>query len=274
MQFDLAIAFRVTPLFGKKHVRFESKYDLVKAGFDSLARSLEGVSYHLTVILDGCPKEYEDIFREKVSRDCLEIIHTNKIGNSPTFLLQLSILLEQIFADYVYFAEDDYFYIAKFSEMLQFMKSNSSVDFVSPYDHPDLYLNHGSHPYEKTKVKFGDREWKDVMSTCCTFLTSKKILKEAEDMIASYKKLSDHRMWYLITRKISLLKFFSSTIGRPHIRTTLFLFYYLIKYHKRVYHLWVPEPTIATHLQKNCLSPNINWDLYLPPEKKKYNDKS
>lgn len=274
MQFDLAVAIRVTPFLGKKHIRFESKYDLVKAGFDSLAKSLEGIPYHLTVILDGCPKEYEDIFKEMVSEDRLNIIHTNKIGNSSTFLLQLSILLEQTFADYVYFAEDDYFYIAKFSEILQFAKSNSSVDFVSPYDHPDLYLDHGPHSYRKTKVKFGDREWKDVMSTCCTFLTSKKILKETKGMITSYKKLSDHRMWHLITRKISLFKFLYSIKSRPHIRTTFFLLYYLMKYHKHVYRLWVPEPTIATHLQRNCLSPNINWDLYLPSEKKEDNNKS
>jgi len=267
MQFDLAIAYRATPLFCKKHIRFESKYDLVKASFDSLARNLEGVPYHLTVILDDCPKEYEGIFREKVSGDCLKIIHTDKIGNSPTFLLQLSILLEQTYADYLYFAEDDYFYIGKFSEMLQFMRSNSPVDFVSPYDHPDLHIEGGPHRYEKMKIKFGNREWKDVMSTCCTFLTSKKVLEETKEMLATYKKLSDHRMWYVITRKIPLFKFLQSTPGRPHIRTTFSLFYYLMKNHKRVYHLWVPEPTIAAHLQRNCLSPNINWDLYLPPEK-------
>jgi hypothetical protein len=273
MQFDLAIAIRVTPLFGKKHIRFESKYELVKASFDSLVGALAGVSYHLTVILDGCPKEYEDIFREKVSEDCLRIIHTDKIGNGPTFLLQLSILLEQTFADYVYFAEDDYFYIGKLIEMLQLINSNFSVDFVSPYDHPNLYQKPGSHPYKIIKIRFGNREWKDVMSTCCTFLTSKKTLEETKDTITSYRILSDHRMWYLITRKIPLFRFLTPIKWRPPIRTTLLLFYYLTKNHKHAYRLWVPEPTIATHLQRNCLSPNIDWDLYLPPERRKFGDK-
>lgn len=280
MQFDLAIAIRVTPTFGKNHIRFESKYELVNASFHSLVRALEGVSYHLTVILDGCPKEYEDIFRGKVGEDHLKIIHTDKIGNGPTFLLQLSILLEQTFADYVYFAEDDYFYIGRLVEMLRFMNSNFSVDFVSPYDHPDLYKKHGLHQYKITKIRFDDREWKDVMSTNCTFLTSKKALEETKELMASYSKLWDYRMWYLITRKMPLFRFLTFTRQRPPIRRTAhLLFYYLMKNHlwvpyRPVHHLWVPEPTIATHLQRNCLSPNIDWDIYLPPEKRMFGDKS
>jgi hypothetical protein len=167
-------------------------------------------------------------------------------------------------SEYVYFAEDDYLYIDPVREMLELLSNNRFIDFLSPYDHPDYYFRKDLHPYKICYLKYGNRLWKNVMSTCCTFMTRKRTLKEVYALLQSYKKIGDHYMWYLLTRRIPLKNMMKIS---PHPRY-LHKMAYLIKFmrkssSKRAYSLWAPEPTIATHMQQNCLSPKINWNKYL-----------
>jgi len=264
MTFSLSIALRVSPFLNSKHIYFKSKYVLVETCFKSLITALNGIDYELFVILDGCPDHFQKIFEEHVEKNRLKITKTNGIGNSATFLLQIFLLSNIASSEYVYFAEDDYFYIGHLKQMLEFIRRKSFVDFLSPYDHPDYYFRKDLHPYRIPILKYGDRVWKNVMSTTCTFLTKKRLLEEVDELLKSYVKIGDYLMWYILTRKISAINIFKIiTYNQRNIPREVFLLHYLLKtFNRRSYNLWVPEPTIATHMQKGCLSPGIDWNLY------------
>jgi len=86
------------------------------------------------------PVEYEALFQRFFTAQDSVLLKLNGIGNLETFVQQVSILAEQEAADIVYFAEDDYFYLPGALEvMVDFLRMNSGVDFLSPYDHPDCW---------------------------------------------------------------------------------------------------------------------------------------
>ncbi|MEM3489171.1 MAG: hypothetical protein QXO75_05895 [Nitrososphaerota archaeon] len=275
MSYDLSIALRISPFLNSRHIYFASKYELVETCFKSFITALSGIDYELFTILDGCPDCFEKMLRKNVEESRLKVIRTNKIGNNATFMLQIQILSNKASSDYVYFAEDDYFYVEHFKHLLEFIRKNRFIDFVSPYDHPDYYLRKDLHPYRIIKLAYNNRIWKNVMSTTCTFLTKKEILRETCEILKSYARIGDYFMWYVLTRKISLIDFLKIVIAfhrrniktiafhQQHLLKEAFLLKYLIKTPGTKYHLWVPEPTIATHMQKDCLSPGINWNHLL-----------
>lgn len=264
MLYDLSIALRISPFLNNKHIYFTSKYELVETCFKSFIAALGGIDYELFAILDGCPDSFEKMLRKNVEESRLKIIRTDRIGNNATFMLQIHILSNKASSDYVYFAEDDYFYVEPLKHVLEFIRRNSFVDFVSPYDHPDYYFRKDLHPYKVFSLTYSNRIWKNVMSTTCTFLTRKEILKEVNEFLKSYARIGDYLMWYVLTRKINPVSFLKIiTYHQRDFPKEVFLLHYLQKIsNKRRYNLWVPEPTIATHMQKNCLSPKINWNLY------------
>ncbi|MBC7091104.1 MAG: hypothetical protein H5T50_04245 [Nitrososphaeria archaeon] len=260
MDYSVSVALRVAPNLNSKQVYFRSKYDLVKVCFKSLLRALDGLDFELFVILDGCPKSFEKIFRENVGGNVLKILNVYMIGNSATFLLQIFLLSTHASSEYVYFAEDDYFYIDSIKEMLELMSKKSFIDFLSPYDHPDYHFRRDIHPYKIVSFNYGGRLWKNVMSTCCTFMTRKNILDETCLVLESYKDVGDHFMWHLLTRKLPVKNFIKVNYHPSYLRRLMFLLNYERKFSKkRAYSLWAPEPTIATHMQKGCLSPKIDW---------------
>jgi hypothetical protein len=112
---SVSIALRVSPTLNSRHIHFKTKYELAKACFESLIRALEGLDFELFVILDGCPKPFEKIFRENVEGHNLKIVNVGGVGNSATFLLQTLILSDLSSSDYVYFAEDDYFTVKEWT---------------------------------------------------------------------------------------------------------------------------------------------------------------
>ncbi|MEM2915256.1 MAG: glycosyltransferase family 2 protein, partial [Candidatus Bathyarchaeia archaeon] len=132
MPYDLSIALRISPILNSQHIYFTSKYDLVECCFKSFVMALNDIDYELFAILDGCPKYFEKILSKYAEETRLKIIRTKGIGNSATFLLQILILANNASSDYLYFAEDDYFYVGHFRHLLDFMHKNSFVDFVSP----------------------------------------------------------------------------------------------------------------------------------------------
>ena len=259
MRYDLSVALRVYPSLNKKHLYFKTKYDLVKVCFDSLLKSLEGMAFEIMVILDGCPSEYENLFNQKVECGNLSIYNVDSIGNAGTFLAQVSLLCDRAKSEYVFLAEDDYFYIGKIKDLLGFAVGNSDiVDFVTPYDHPDYYRNHPFHRYRRVYLEYGNRIWKQMGSTTCTFLTTRKTLEETKDVLRYYVSLGDYFMWNLLTRKNSVLRF--SHFRSLKYKMPFAIYAYLKNLSGKRYNLWAPEPTVATHLQKYCLSPGVDWD--------------
>jgi hypothetical protein len=260
---DLAIAYRIYPGVSKNPAFFST--DKLKLSTMCL-RSFKGALGSLTVkiwaILDGCPPEYEELFRGTFDRDELEVVSLEKIGNLPTFALQIDLLTKQTAAQFVYFAEDDYFYLPNALEkMVEFMRANKDVDFVTPYDHPDSYNT--SSRFERHQVRpFVDRYWRTASSTCLTFLTSRETLQRTQSTFRTYCRGNwDCPVWLSLTQKYELANprvhwsnFFRFAIWGQTLRWGLGALLF-----QRRYRLWVPMPTLATHMESPCLSPLVDW---------------
>ncbi len=260
---DLAVAYRIYPGVSKSPAFFpDDKFKLSEMCLHSFKRSLGGLRVKIWALLDGCPPEYEVLFR-KVFRDQeIEMVPLNSIGNFATFSLQIDLLTKQTESDYVYFAEDDYFYFPNALEkIIAFMRDNPDVDFIAPYDHPDSYMT--SSRFERHLVKpFGDRYWRTASSTCLTFLTSRKNLNCTKAIFRTYCQGNmDCPIWLALTQKHELMD------PRVHWRDLFRLktwvktwrWGYRALVFGRRYQLWIPMPSLATHLESSCLSPLIDW---------------
>ena len=261
--FDLAVAYRIYPGVSRSPAFFSSdKFRLSEMCLRSFQRSLGGLRVKIWVLLDGCPPEYEALFRDVLRDYDLEIVTLDKIGNLGTFSQQIDLLMKQNDAEHVYFAEDDYFYFPNALEkMIAFMRENRDVDFVTPYDHPDSYYT--SSRFEQHYVKpWGDRYWRTASSTCLTFLTSREILKQTASIFRSYSSGNmDCSLWLSLTEKLRLAnpKIHLHDLDRLKIWAKAWIWGTRSILFGRRYRLWSPLPTLATHMESTCLAPIVDW---------------
>jgi len=263
---DVAVAYRIYP--GAKSPAFfpNEKFRLSEVCLRSFKRSLGNLRIKIWAILDGCPPEYEKLFRDVLTDENLEILQLDKIGNRGTFSLQVDLLTRQTEAEYVYFAEDDYFYFPDALErMVLFMRANPDVDFVTPYDHPDSYDTSSRH--ERHLVRpFGDRYWRTASSTCLTFLTSRKNLLRNESLFRSYATGNmDCPIWLALTQKLGLgdPRVHCHNLFRMKIWGKTWLWGFRNILFSRAYRLWTPMPTLATHMEAGCLAPLVDWETVI-----------
>ncbi len=263
---DLTVAYRIYPkISGSPAVFSDDKYKLSEFCLKSFKNSLGDLKVKMFVLLDNCPPKYKDLFLKYFDAEDLNFIELDGIGNQSTFSLQIKLLLNQKFSEIIYFAEDDYFYLPnQFRDMFDFLKENKDVDFVSPYDHLDYYKN-TIHEY-KTSIKLSkNRHWRTAGSTCLTFLTTKSVLQKTKNTFLTYEKgNTDLGLWLSITKH-------SMNSPKILIKSSKNLFvlkslYKILLYNKtqifrgKRWTLYVPIPSIATHLEKEYLSPSHDWE--------------
>ena len=260
---DLAIAYRIYPGVSKTPAFFPTdKFKLSEMCLRSFKAALGGLNIKMWALLDGCPPAYEELFRGTFQSHELEILSLNKIGNLATFSLQIDLLTKQKDSPYVYFAEDDWFYLpGALEKLLVFMRQNKDVDFATPYDHPDSYFT-ASRSERHLIRPFGDRYWRTATSTCLTFLTRQETLIRTESILRTYSRGNwDCPMWLSLTQKAELanLRVHWNNLFRMVIWAKTFWWGFRRLFFGRRYRLWVPLPALATHMEAPCVSPLVDW---------------
>lgn len=264
--FDLAVAYRIYPKVSKTPALHpEDKLLLSERCLDSFVKSLGSLRVKVYVLLDGCPPEYEQLFRKFFAPDHLEIIHCPAIGNQATYKRQIEILSAQEDADTVYFAEDDYFYLDNALEEAFRVIQNPEVDFLSVYDHLDYYDHPLHQTYQSRIALFGNHHWRTAASTCLTFMAQKSTLLESAEMLQTFSEGNrDVSLWMSLT-KTALFEHLKPKNPmpkeKPFVRHSKRAWKFSLKQHlfgKR-YALWCPIPALATHLESKHLSPAIEW---------------
>ncbi len=270
---DIAIVYRIYPKISKVPAAFpDDKLKMSELCLSSFKRALSGISFKLWVILDNCPSQYNELFK-KYFGDEVELIPTPQIGNPGTFGMQMDILLAQNEAEIVYFAEDDYFYLDNaFLEMLEMMKSQHKPDFLTPYYHLD-YDTMDLHRWNKSEITFRKRDWRTENTTCMTFMTTKKILKQTERVFRTYtRKNYDASLWLTLTKKKIfnpiiypqyLFKEFSTfkILGKAWLYSAVDLLF------GKPYKLYAPVQSLGTHLDSKFLAPGVDWHILFEKEK-------
>jgi hypothetical protein len=266
--YDLAVAYRIYPRVSKTPALFpEDKLKLANACLKSFKASLGTVRAKMFVLLDGCPPEYDRLFLDTLGSAHCELVRLNSVGNQATFSAQIDLLLNQTVSDFVYFAEDDYFYRPnQFPLMLSFLQQHADADFVSPYDHPDYYSLQ-LHKRPCMVRFFGDRHWRTAASTCLTFLTRKQILKQTRSTFRTYARRNlDVSLWmsltkHTVTNPMAILRCSRELWQTGAYAAMSWAHNWPQLIFGRRYNLWSPIPAIATHMEKSLLSPGIDWHL-------------
>jgi hypothetical protein len=265
--YDLAVAYRICPHLSRTPppVFADSKYNLAGLCLRSFKASLDGLRVKLWVILDNCPKEYEDLFTSLWPGDDLVFVRCPGIGNAATFGKQIEVLAGQNDAEFVYFAEDDFFYLpGRFHLMLDLIRNHADVDFCSPYDHPDFY-NHSFHLHHMRIKSEQGQVWKTANGTVCTFLTRQSTLQQTRSTLFSYaRKNSDATMWLSLTKQHVLNP--CDLLVQPFIfpfrgwsLACAWCFNWRQILFGRRYTLWIPVPALATHMVAALLAPYVDW---------------
>jgi hypothetical protein len=270
--YDIAVAYRICPVVAKQTpIYHNDKYKLSELCLYSFKKSLGSLKAKMIVLLDNCPPEYEKLFRKYFKKDDLDIIKLEGIGNQATYNMQIDLLSKQNFSDIIYFAEDDYFYFPdKFKTMIDFLNENKDVDFISVYDHLDLY-NNELHNHQNYIKVFGNHHWRTANSTCLTFLTTKSTLIRAKRTIASFSRGNhDASMWISLTKRklnpyMALIYMFRNWDLFGIIAKAWYYCWPQILFGKR-YKLWIPIPAFATHMLSKYLAPAISWQKEIAEE--------
>jgi len=285
-KFDIAVAYRCYPGISKIPKYWEdNKLQMIICWLKSMVVCLWDIKAKFFIIADWIPQEREEIIKKSVWKNEVSYVYTDCIWNWKTFEKQIDILLKQTDSDIVFFAEDDYLYNIDdqnwFYEAIQLLKGWKS-DFVSLFDHPVVY-RWAFMRYKKYFILTKYRIWKTEASTCLTFMTTKKVLKETKHIFDFYVKWCwDYPMWICLTKinvfrfldidwnvkswlpswkKPSLIQKLLWNFPRQYIYVFMAWFYWWkqILFWKK-YKLYVPTPSVSTHLESTDIAPIVDWD--------------
>jgi len=265
-QFDFAVAYRIYPKLAASSEGLpycENKFRLAEACLRSFRLSLGPLRPKIWVLLDSCPATYQDLFLKYFDANQIVLLPFDGIGNRGSFDKQIDILLEQRVSEFVYFSEDDYFYVPnQFEHMLNFLRRYEDAEFVSPFDHLDCYTL-PFHNFSKHLRFAANHHWRTAASTCLTFLTTRNTLRSTENIFRSYAhKNYDASLWISLTKHASPLfraRDHDERIWLWKIVAKSWLHGWRQILFGRRHRLWVPVPGIATHLDAHALSPGIDW---------------
>jgi hypothetical protein len=270
---DIAIAYRIYPGVSKTPIVFsDDKLKLTEVGVSTLKKSLGQLRSKIFFLLDNCPLAYEAMIKKYFTEHEAIFIHYEGIGNLATFGKQIDLLLLQTDSEIIMFAEDDYIYKPReLEKAVDLFSANEEIDFVTPYDHSDSYSLpiHTRHQYEI--IIHAGLHWRSSASTCLTFLTTKKTLKRTESIFRSYCHNNwDSSLWFALTKyNVATLKsiflFINDTFLFKTVIKSWLYGWRQILFGKR-YKLWQPMPSIATHMEKTGLAPNVDWGKMITSE--------
>jgi hypothetical protein len=266
--YDMAVAYRIYPKVSSHAppIFKDDKYKLSELCLKSFKNSLAGLKVKMWVLLDNCPPAYEKLFTDLWPVEDLVFVRFPGVGDATTFHAQVRLLMEQTDAEIVFLAEDDYFYLPnEFHLALKFMRQNPEVQFISPYDHPDIHNTELHRLPRQTKTCAG-REWLSCSSTTHTFLTTRAMLDASKGVfLADYGKISpDLSKWLALTKKrvFNPYVFIRWAIIKRFWAGSIFYAWYFcwrqILFGRR-FNLWIPHPSIANHMVAGMEAPDIDW---------------
>ncbi len=194
--------------------------------FINLLKTIEGKNIDLHLIMDG---KIEDNWIKKYNDKYIshEIVGGN-MRDAGWQMFKIALDLNSIEDnDLIYFLENDYLHVDGWSDkVIDLYKTFDNLNYVSLYDHGDKYF-HPNYDDLVSKIFVSNtHHWRTMMSTCGSFIVSKKLWKEDYDFHVSLE--GDHNKWLAIAEEK----------GR---------------------FLLTAVPGLSTHCMEGLLSPTIDW---------------
>lgn len=134
----------------------------------------------LTVIADNCNSDTLD-FLQSIK---LLFLSTN-FGNAGSLNYAIELAIKECEdEELIYFCEDDYLHLESAPKLLQ--EGIKRSDYVTLYDHPDKYTSQYNGGEFSKVIKTDSSHWRYTISTCMTFATKVKTLKEDLEIWKKY----------------------------------------------------------------------------------------
>lgn len=197
----------------------EDKFKLNELCLKSFITAYASVKPKIVFLCDYCGDEYHELI-ETVPFNTES--HFTSIGINHTCLMQYDLARKQ--DDLILFQECDYLYRPNTGE--QMVEAIESLGIVSPYNHLNFYLDKTIHSSEATLKLVGNQIYRSVERNTMTFGLRPDILRDHFDIFEKYGYL-DNDVWRDLGDQ-----------GHP---------------------LFVPIPSIATHMVKDYLAPQVDW---------------
>lgn len=168
------------------------------------------------------------IIADHMPKEWLEIfegfpIVETQLGNVGTFHWQLETVSNLEPDEKVFLVEDDYLWTD--DAIYKIELALDELDLVSPYDHPGHYTEPRFKDQPKKMVLVGNHTYREAPSNTLTFATKAGLVRSSLDLMKSYG-ISDHPMFQALGAQ-----------------------------------MYVPVPSLATHMVEGLLAPNVEWDI-------------
>jgi hypothetical protein len=199
----------------------ENKFKLNELCLKSFIGAFVDVKPEVHFLLDFCGEEYKQMVDEVCPFK--KTWEFTKLGINGTMLRAYEIAAEA--EDYILMNECDYLWVPQTGKL--FLEALRELDIVSPYDHLNFYIDKKIH-LETCEIKLiNGYHFRTTERNTMTWGTHSKTINQYYDYFVRYGYLDD-----LIWQDLALEG---------------------IK-------LWVPVPSMATHLCKNFMAPSVNWE--------------
>lgn len=171
------------------------------------------------------------IISDNVPTDWYELFRSfnvlkSKTGNVATFHRQLEEVFKLDDEEKVFLVEDDYLWTKGSIEKIE--RALDYVDLVSPYDHPGHYIEERFKNEPKRMILIDTQTYREAPSNTLTFACRAKIIKNNVRVIKRFG-INDHGMFQELQRLGTIM--------------------------------YVPVPSLATHLVEGLLAPNVEWNV-------------
>lgn len=199
----------------------EDKFKLNKLCLRSFERAFIDVCPDTHFLLDHCDDRYEEMIDKEIGWGYS--IERTELGINGTMLRAYE--LASTYDDFVLFQECDYLYHTLSGVLM--LSAMNELGIVSPYDHLNFYQDKSIHSPTCDIALVNNYHYRSVERNTMTWGCHSDIIKNNLDIFMKYGYLDDE-VWKEL----------------------------LYAGHK----LWVPVPSLATHMVKDYLAPGIDWE--------------
>lgn len=200
----------------------EHKYALNSLCLKSFVHAFADVKPDMHFLCDYCPEEYREMISLIVPKSWNTEIEFTNIGINETMMRSYEIARDE--NDIVLFQECDYLYRPNSGQLL--LDGVKEFGLVSPYDHLNFYKDKSIHSENVTLRLVGDTHWRTTERNTMTFAVTPEAYHSGYEIFKKYGYL-DSDVWHE-----------NRAIGNQ---------------------LWVPIPSIATHMVKDWMAPSVEW---------------
>jgi len=211
-----------SPLSAKPPIFADDYFKLNELCLRSFCLAYGDIKPKVIFICDNCPEErYRELL--KIVPFEHEIMFT-KLGINDSCLLQYELARAEN-DEVILYQECDYLSVPLIGNLMD--KAIRKYGLVSPYDHRNFYVDKTLHKQECKIDLLDDHHFRTVERNTMTFGMTREVFEKNFDILKKWGYL-DGDVWYEMKDN-----------GQE---------------------LWVPIPSLATHMVKDFLSPGLSWE--------------